>query len=72
MTTTSPPFFLPPLENPYVQPVPSTSTKGLIHLVIFGTYDGEPYEFCTGSLRSTNGPHCGLNCVHVREVREQL
>lgn len=62
------PMLLPPLQDPLVVPALSESTPGLIHLVTLAQFGGEPYAFCTGSLRPATGPHCGPNCIHIQQV----
>lgn len=76
-TTTTPParpFLLPALINPYVQPVASRSTPGLLHMVIRweDTESGNRYWCCTGAQRPHNGPHCRPGCCHIVAVKEQL
>jgi hypothetical protein len=53
VTTTSPPFLLPPLENPYVQPVVS-STGRSVYFVIEN--EGEWHCTCPATVV----------CKHVR------
>jgi hypothetical protein len=64
MTTTRPPFLLPPLENPYVQPVVS-STGQSIYFVIEN--EGEWHCTCPATVACKH-----LNAVRAARIAREI